>query len=151
MNNPDKLFMDIAIRIAEESTCAKTKVGAVLVANNRILATGYNGVPSSCTHCNELFNEEDLVTSQAMRDKHRKWTHEHELHAEANAIMDAGKRGTLTTNMTLYVTLYPCIDCAKLAVVAGVKRIVFLSMHDSDPDCRAIETCVDNDVTIEQF
>jgi dCMP deaminase len=151
MQNPDKLFMDIAIRIAEESTCARMAVGSVLVANNRILATGYNGVPSGCTHCKDLFNEEDLASNSAAQKNHHQWTRVYELHSEVNAIIDAGKRGVLTDNMTLYVTVFPCVDCAKIAVAAGVKRVVFLNMHDSDPCNLATNTFGNSGVTVEQF
>jgi dCMP deaminase len=118
--------MAIATTMSAMSTCASKQVGAVLVKNNRILSTGYNGAPSGVLHCNAVFGKD------FDREAHHKWSHIHELHAEVNAIIDAGKRGTLSDSMTLYVTLFPCIDCVKQSIAAGVKEIIYLTEYDLD-------------------
>jgi dCMP deaminase len=108
------------------STCATREVGCVLVADRRILSTGYNGSPAGLPHCNLLFDYMEVENDEKIHEKHHIWSRTHELHAEVNAVIDAGKRGTLKPNMTAYVTLAPCIDCAKLLVAAGIIRLVYM-------------------------
>jgi len=99
--------MDIAELTAKRSSVMTTKVGAVLVYDKRTISQGYNGYPAGFTHWR--------VTG---REK------EKEVHAEANAIAWAARRGTPTEKCTLYTTLMPCMDCAKLIVQAGIKEVV---------------------------
>jgi dCMP deaminase len=130
----DYTFMRIALIIAEMSTCVKHKVGAVLVYKHRILATGYNGTPTGYKNCNEVFTD-DSMEDPVTRKNHTEWAKLHEIHAETNAILDAGKRGVLVPDkMTLYITRYPCADCAKHIVTAGIAHVMTPSYVVRDPE-----------------
>jgi dCMP deaminase len=151
----DRLFLNIALNVANMSTCAKYKVGAVLVADRRIVSTGYNGTPAGCIHCTDIYTEE-LLKDPDKRLEHREWSRRYELHAEVNAIIDAGKRGVLRPkdSLQLYVTRCPCIDCAKLIVATGIIRVIScndITSIDSNTfnyDAHKLfdETCIKQDV-----
>ncbi|NLN59150.1 MAG: cytidine deaminase [Deltaproteobacteria bacterium] len=116
----DEYFMDIVGLVAKRSTCLRRTVGAVLVRDKRILATGYNGAPSGLRHCLEM---------GCLRDKLQIPSGErHELcrglHAEQNAIIQAALHGVSVKGATLYCTNQPCIICAKMAINAGIAMIV---------------------------
>jgi dCMP deaminase len=118
----DTYFMDMAKLASKRSSCLRRAVGAVLVKDRRLLATGYNGVPTGVTHCE--------VTG-CLRDKLNVPSGErHELcrglHAEQNAILQAALHGVSIKESSLYCTNLPCIICAKMLINAGVRRIVYL-------------------------
>ena len=118
----DTYFMDMAKLASRRSSCLRRAVGAVLVKDRRLLATGYNGVPSGVTHCE--------VTG-CLRDKLKVPSGErHELcrglHAEQNAIIQAAYHGVSIRGAHLYCTNLPCIICAKMLINAGVRRVVYL-------------------------
>lgn len=186
----DATFMRIAAEMGQHSTCARWKVGAVLVKDNRVLSTGYNGVPSGHKHCIDVVRDEvkdalrtffharnmrtvddvitlgmfgeryavdmgwirvggtalsarDFATTDSAVDKltdpvtklalergwlsawHSEWSAEHELHAEVNCIAWAAREGIKTKGSTMYVTLSPCVHCAKAIVAAGVEHVVY--------------------------
>lgn len=107
--------------MSKRSTCLRRKVGAVLVKDKRILATGYNGAPSGIKHCE--------VTG-CLREKLRVPSGQrHELcrglHAEQNAIIQAALHGVSLREAAMYITNQPCIICAKMIINAGIKEIVF--------------------------
>jgi dCMP deaminase len=117
----DQYFMDITRLVATRSSCLRRQVGAVLVKDRNILATGYNGVPSGITHCE---------TTGCLREKLGVPSGErHELcrglHAEQNAIIQAAKHGTNINGSTLYCTTMPCIICTKMLINAGIAAIVY--------------------------
>lgn len=117
----DEYFMDIVDLIKTRSTCVRRQVGALIVKDKRVLATGYNGAPTGCKHCHEIgCMREQLGIPSGQR---------HELcraiHAEQNAIVQAANSGTSVKGGTLYVTHQPCVLCAKMAINAGIVRIVF--------------------------
>lgn len=109
----DMYFLQIADRVATRSTCNRANVGAVLVRDKRILTTGYNGSPSGLSHCDE--------DGHLMERGHCIRT----IHAEANAIIQAALHGISTKGATCYVTHYPCLNCAKMLINAGVVKIVY--------------------------
>ncbi|MDW8055630.1 MAG: dCMP deaminase family protein [Elusimicrobiota bacterium] len=116
----DEYFLKLAFLVAERSTCRRHHVGAVIVRDRRILTTGYNGAPSGCKDCLELgCLREELGIPSGQR---------HELcravHAEQNAIIQAGVHGIDITGSTMYCTHSPCIICAKMIVNAKIKRFV---------------------------
>ncbi|MCD6134593.1 MAG: cytidine/deoxycytidylate deaminase family protein [Candidatus Omnitrophica bacterium] len=116
----DEYFMQLAHLVKRRSTCLRRQVGAVLVRDRRILATGYNGAPSDIVHCE--------VTG-CLRQKLRVPSGQrHELcrglHAEQNVIIQCALHGVSTKGATLYVTVTPCIICAKMIINAGIKEIV---------------------------
>ena len=111
LNHWDKRFIKIANEVATWSKDPGTKVGAVLVDDRRIIATGYNGFPQ---------NIEDTIQRYQNRDIKLAYT----VHAEVNAILNAAANGAQTKNSTLYVTFPPCVSCATSVVQAGVSMVV---------------------------
>jgi len=122
MNRPswDEYFMEIARLVASRSTCLRRQVGAVMVKDKNILATGYNGTPSGIRHCSEVgcLRQQMNVPSGERHELCRG------LHAEQNAIIQAAKHGVNIDGATLYCTHSPCIICSKMLINSGVKRIV---------------------------
>jgi dCMP deaminase len=117
----DEYFMDIVDLVSKRSTCLRRKVGAVLVREKRILATGYNGPPTGITHCAEV---------GCLRDRLKIPSGErHELcrglHAEQNALIQAALHGVTTKNATIYCTNHPCIICSKMIINSGINKIVY--------------------------
>jgi dCMP deaminase len=116
----DEYFLGIADLISKRSTCLRRRVGAVLVKDKRILATGYNGAPSKIKHCSIVgcIREKLHVPSGERHELCRG------LHAEQNAFLQAALHGTSVKDATLYSTTQPCIICAKMLINAGIKEIV---------------------------
>ena len=113
----DEYFLDIAFSVAERSTCDRAHVGAVLVRDKRILATGYNGSPAGLPHCDEV--------GHLMVDGHCVRT----LHAEQNAIIQCALHGVSSEGATAYVTHQPCLTCAKMLINAGIERVVYAGSY----------------------
>ena len=114
--------MDMAKLASRRSSCLRRAVGAVLVKERRLLATGYNGVPTGVTHCEVTgcLREKLNVPSGERHELCRG------LHAEQNAILQAALHGVSIKESSLYCTNLPCIICAKMLINAGVRRIVYL-------------------------
>lgn len=106
----DKRYMRMAFIWAENSYCKRRKVGALLVKDKMIISDGYNGTPSGFENVCE---DEDNVTKPYV------------LHAEANAITKVARSNNSSDGATLYVTSSPCIECAKLIIQSGIKRVVY--------------------------
>lgn len=106
----DYLYMRMARVWAENSYCERRKVGALLVHNQMIISDGYNGTPSGFENCCE---DENNVSKPYV------------LHAEANAITKVARSNNSSDGATLYVTASPCMECAKLIIQAGIKRVVY--------------------------
>jgi len=123
----DEYFMRIAHVVASRSTCLRRKVGAVLVKDKRILATGYNGAPKGLPHCETCLREELGVPSGQRHELCRG------VHAEQNAIIQAAVFGVSTKGAILYTTTFPCIICAKMLINAEVDEIVYDSDYE-DPE-----------------
>ena len=128
----DQYFMDIVELVSRRSTCLRRKVGAILVRDKRILATGYNGPPAGIAHCSE---------TGCLRDKLKVPSGErHELcrglHAEQNAIIQAALYGVSTKGSTLYCTTHPCIICAKMIINSGIESFVY---RESYRDALAVQ------------
>ncbi len=128
----DEYFMRIAFLVSERSTCLRRKVGAVVVKDKRILATGYNGAPSGIRHCSETgcLREELKVPSGERHELCRG------LHAEQNAIIQAALHGVSLKGAVMYITTHPCIICAKMIINAGIKEII-VSQGYPDPLAKA--------------
>ena len=118
----DSYFMDMAKLASRRSSCLRRAVGAVLVRERRLLATGYNGVPSGVSHCEVTgcLRDELNVPSGERHELCRG------LHAEQNAIIQAALHGVSTRDADLYCTNLPCIICAKMLINSGVRRVVYL-------------------------
>ncbi len=120
--------MEMAVLASKRSTCLRRQVGAVIVKDRRVLATGYNGVPSGITHCSVVgcLREKLGVPSGKMHELCRG------LHAEQNAIIQAALHGVSIKGATLYCTNLPCIICAKMIINAGLNKIVYLDGYADD-------------------
>ena len=116
----DEYFAKIAFLVAERSTCRRHHVGAVIVQNRRVLTTGYNGAPSGVKDCLELgcLRDERGIVSGERHEVCRA------IHAEQNAVIQAGLHGISIQGATLYCTHTPCILCAKILVNARIDRVV---------------------------
>ena len=112
--------MAITRAVATRATCSRRCVGAVIVKDKRILATGYNGAPVGMRHC-------DHSSGGDMRDGHCARS----THAEQNALVQAARYGIPIAGATIYLTDHPCLTCVKLLINAGITRIVY---EDSYPD-----------------
>lgn len=125
----DEYFMSIAKLVATRSTCLRRNVGALIVKDKQIIASGYNGAPSGIKHCEELggcLRQEMKVPSGERHEICRA------THAEQNAIIQAAKHGTAINGAALYCTTRPCSLCAKMIVNAGIKRVYFLDSYPDD-------------------
>jgi len=142
----NKYFMDVAKLTAKHSTCARIEVGAVLVKENRIMSVGYNGVRSGKRHCKDMDWPKDKTE---FKKEHGKWSQLNEFHAEANILSNAAKNGISTDNTELYVTLSPCVPCARMIINSGVKKVFFHKEYDRDKD--GIDLLINNDVDVEQI
>ena len=130
-------WLKIAEVVAEESKCISQKVGCVIVKNNRVLSTGYNGTPSkqpNCCDANEhLVNGgrfQDWVSDDA-KHEHHEWSNIHEIHAEMNALLYSSP--TERQGATLYTTLQPCYTCSKLIAGSGIARVIYHKSYPRTP------------------
>jgi dCMP deaminase len=117
----DEYFMKITHDVSERSTCLKRKVGAVIVKDFRILATGYNGAPKNISHCEKAgcLRKELKVPSGQRHELCRG------LHAEQNAIIQAAWDGVKIKGAAMYCTFQPCVICAKMMINAGIEKLVY--------------------------
>ena len=129
----DEYFMSLCLLTASRSPSKKLKVGALIVKDNRIISSGYNGFPAGLPHIS------------IERDNHEQNT----IHAEQNAISDAAKRGVSVNESTIYITHYPCINCLKYILSSGISTIKYL--HDYKND-EIIPKIIENtDVSITKY
>lgn len=140
----DEYFMEIAQLVSTRSTCLRRQVGAVIVKERHILATGYNGTPKGITHCEVVgcLREKLKVPSGERHELCRG------LHAEQNALLQAALYGISLKDATLYCTNQPCIICAKMLINAGIKEIVIL---DGYPDPMAKEMLAEAKIRIRKM
>ena len=129
----DVYFMGIAKAVAARATCRRRKVGAVLVRDGHIIATGYNGSPEGLEHCLEAGCE--INGGHCVRC----------VHAEANVLIQAGQIGSATKGTTLYTTASPCRGCMGLIINARVTRVVYSepyrdTSHEGDESRWALDT-----------
>jgi dCMP deaminase len=124
----DEYFMDITSLVARRSTCMRRQVGAVMVKEKNILATGYNGTPSGITHCDVTgcLREQLNVPSGERHELCRG------LHAEQNAIIQAARHGVNISDSVLYCTNSPCIICTKMLINAGIRKVVYLEGYSDN-------------------
>jgi dCMP deaminase len=112
----DEAMLNTAWVWAMRSTCTRLAVGAVLARDDRVLSTGYNGAPTGLDHCVHEDEEPCSIT----------------VHAEANALLFAGRHGASTLGTTMYCTHAPCLGCSGLLLNAGVARVVYQEWYRSD-------------------
>ncbi len=137
-------FLELTQVVAKRSTCLRRQVGALIVKDKRVLATGYNGAPKNIPHCREVgcIREEKGVPSGERHELCRG------LHAEQNAIIQAAVHGTSIQGATLYCTHQPCIVCTKMIINAGLDRVVFMGSY---PDQLAQEMLKEAEISLEQI
>ncbi|MEA5138086.1 deoxycytidylate deaminase [Arcicella rigui] len=118
----DDIFMDLAVNLAQRSHCVKAQVGAVLTKDTRIISIGYNGPPAGTHNCDIEFPREGC-------ERDSKGSCSLALHAEQNAILYAVKNGSSIEGSTIYVTLSPCIACARVIYTMKVAKVVYLNSY----------------------
>jgi dCMP deaminase len=140
----NEYFMKMAYLASERSTCLRRKVGAVLVKDKRVLATGYNGAPCNTSHCEKTgcLREKLNVPSGERHELCRG------LHAEQNAFLQAALHGTSVKDSVLYITTQPCVICTKMIINAGVKEIV---MDGKYPDELSREFLKEAKIKVKQY
>ena len=114
----DSIYMELAEKLAQRSHCVRAQVGAVLTKETRIISLGYNGPPSGTHNC-------DIEWPLTGCEKDSKGSCSLALHAEQNAILYAAKNGVSMQGATLYITLSPCIACARVIFTTGIKKVFF--------------------------
>ena len=140
----DHYFMEIARVVSKRSTCLRRSVGAVIVKNRQIVATGYNGTPSGLEHCavTGCLREQLKVPSGKMHELCRG------IHAEQNAVVQAAFHGVSVNGGTLYCTHQPCVICAKMIVNSGISRVVY---REGYPDEFARQMLLEGGVKLERY
>jgi dCMP deaminase len=131
----DEYFMRIATQVATRTTCRRRAVGAVLVKDKRILATGYNGVPTGIEHCltRGCLREQLGIPSGQQHELCRG------LHAEQNAIIQAARYGINISGASCYCTTQPCIICAKMLINAGIAEIIYQQPYPDELTMQMLE------------
>jgi dCMP deaminase len=176
MIEKDLRFLKIAKIVAENSTCARVNVGAVITKNKRIISTGWNGSSSKSLHCcdhfknvfsesvwkdgkNPLFKypteehfDEELAYkkwkgTQEFYDVHGHFSNLNELHAEQNAILFADREQL--KDSTLYITLSSCLACSKVIIISGIKRVVYSEVYDRET--QGLELMKSNGISVEHI
>lgn len=144
----DEYFLMLAKLAATRSTCLAFPVGAVIVKNKQILATGYNGPPSGSAHCTaQGYCYPGLPSCDASKTMPSR-----AVHAEANAIAQAAKHGISTDGASIYVTLEPCLSCLKLIISAGIREVFYETPFNSGESILVRDSFVkDGLVTLKQI
>lgn len=112
----NEYFKNIVIETAKRSSCTRLKVGCILVKENRIISQGYNGFLSGHPHKSIVIDNHEIGT----------------IHAEQNAIIDCAKRGVSCNNSDAYITHFPCINCLKFLIQAGIKNIFYIYDYNNN-------------------
>lgn len=132
----DEYFAEIATLASTRSTCIRRKVGAVIVRDNMLLSTGYNGVPRGINHCTSqscIRNVKNIPSGTQLDICLG-------LHAEQNAIIHAAKNGINIDNSIIYCTTFPCITCAKMIINCGINEVVYINDYDDDNSKKMLAT-----------
>jgi len=115
----DKYFMLMALTAKSRSSCDRLRVGCIITRDNRVLCTGYNGHVPGAPHTSKVVDNHEQMT----------------IHAEVNAICHAANEGIKLNGSKVYITHFPCINCTKSLIAAGVNEIVFLEDYKNNPIC----------------
>lgn len=118
----DEIYMELAANLAKRSHCIKRHVGAVLTKDTRIISIGYNGPPAGTHNCDVEFPETGCASDS-------KGSCSLAIHAEQNAILYAVKNNTTVSGSTLYVTLSPCLACARIIYSMGIEKVIYLKSY----------------------
>ena len=131
----DDYFISTALLISCRSPCHRLHVGCILVKNNRIISSGYNGFLPGSNHISIIENNHEQAT----------------VHAECNAIADCANRGVDTKDAIAYITHYPCINCFKMLVASGIKEIKYLHDYKNDKNIEALLNNMNNKIIINKL
>jgi dCMP deaminase len=123
--NSRESYMEIAKIIALRSNCVGAQVGAIIVKDDRILSTGYNGTPKGYDNCCDVWGNQSYP-------EHYEWSKIYEIHAEQNAIIWAARKGMSIEGADIYTTMRPCAQCTKLIIGSGIKRIFFYNDYPKE-------------------
>ncbi|AEE95470.1 deoxycytidylate deaminase [Mahella australiensis] len=140
----DEYFMNMVEIVKTRSTCLRRQVGAIIVKDKRMLASGYNGAPSGVRHCDEVgcLREQMHIPSGQRQELCRA------IHAEQNAIAQAAMMGISVKDATIYITTQPCAICAKMIINAGITRIVYKGDY---PDALAMDLLREAGIEVARF
>jgi len=129
----DEYFLQILEAVSKRATCERGRNAAVIVKDKHILTTGYVGAPVGLPHCDEIghlfrkaLHSDGNITEHCVRTTH----------AEANAIAQAAKCGISIDGATMYVKMFPCLDCTKLLINSGIKRLVAIKDYHASTDSK---------------
>lgn len=142
----DEYFMEMAVLTARRSTCLRRHVGAVIVQEKHIVATGYNGAPRGLDHCGD--REGGCLRQQLGIPSGQKHELCRALHAEQNAIIQAARLGIKIGGATLYCTHQPCVICAKMIINAGISRVVY---KEGYPDEFSMQLFAEANVLVQKY
>jgi dCMP deaminase len=127
----DSAYLDMAHRWAQLSKATRKKVGCLIVKNGAIIADGYNGTPkgfdNNCENIDPRSLDDELITKPEV------------LHAESNAITKLAKSTQSSEDSTMYITISPCLECAKLIIQSGINRVVYREFYRNDDGIRLLE------------
>ena len=118
----DDIYMELAGNLATKSHCVKAQVGAVIAKDTHIISLGYNGPPAGTHNCDQKWPEQGCERSM-------KGGCSLALHAEENAVLYAAKNKVSLEGATLYVTLSPCLSCARMIFTSGIKKVFYLNSY----------------------
>lgn len=140
----DEYFMTLADEVASRTTCLRRAVGAIIVKERRILATGYNGVPTGLRHCDVTgCLREQLGVPSGQRHEICRG-----LHAEQNALLQAARYGIDIEGSSIYITTQPCVVCSKMLINAGISEIIYRNPY---PDELAMQMLEESGIKIRIF
>ena len=131
----DDYFISNALLISCRSPCNRLHVGCILVKNNRIISSGYNGYLPNSYHVSIIENDHEQAT----------------VHAECNAISDCANRGVSTQGSVAYITHYPCINCFKVLIASGIKEIKYLHDYKNDKNIEILLNNIHNKIIINKI
>ena len=135
-----KLYKNILNEYEKLSTFARLKVAALLVKDGRVVSVGFNGVASGKKHCNDIFKHDEkqnihsidgkIVTSDEWYNEHHVFSENNEIHAEVNTLMFALRSGLIIDDHELIISISPCINCAKMIISSGIRRVYYKDIYD---------------------
>lgn len=142
----DEYYMLMAEFASFRSTCLSRKVGAVIVSDDALIATGYNGPARTVEHCEEKGGCQRRAMPDYASGKYLEMCPA--VHAEANSIAMAARRGISTVGATIYVNTFPCKDCMNLIINAGIKKVIYNSSYNSELSWKIAQMA---DIELEQY
>lgn len=133
----NQTFIQMAQLMAQRSRCTKHQVACIITKDRRPIITGINGTPPGYLNCDEKFDDIPTNTKseeyKLYADDHHQWSNHNEQHAEQNAVAFSAKYGIPILDTVVYLTMTPCVDCAKLLAVSGIQELHYHETYDRYP------------------